>query len=168
MYTLAHIDSETISPTDGARSSRVPIPLSDDPYMAVMQSYLATITDSEFEPFKDSRETKIPLPLPIAPPPVPPSDDPYLIDSDTEGEGSKDEGPGLEEEEDAPEGQQRAVSVVDTTADEPLNLGYRALRRCELALREGSLPSTFEIGQSFRFVSEQQMVEETLAPRPLM
>ncbi|GKB41238.1 hypothetical protein Tco_0886180, partial [Tanacetum coccineum] len=64
---------------DGARSSRVPIPLLDDPYMAARQAYLATITDSESEPFEDFRETKIPQPLPIASSPVPPSDDPYLI-----------------------------------------------------------------------------------------
>ncbi|GKF94337.1 hypothetical protein Tco_0284037, partial [Tanacetum coccineum] len=62
-------------------------------------------------------------------------------DSDTEGEGSEDEGPGLEEDEAAPEGQQQAVSVVDTSTDEPLGLGYGALRR------------------------RQQRVEETLAPR---
>ncbi|GKC43294.1 hypothetical protein Tco_1061016, partial [Tanacetum coccineum] len=300
--------------TDGGRSSRVPIPLLDDPNMAVRQSYLATITDSEFEPFKDSRETEIPQSLPIASSPVPPSDDPYLIvgqvhtpatidnefepaeapletkefqplvtkttppssdqtpissnstpvsplideefeafepsdtritsshstapsdsttplspdhpltqtsptptrvsyyhstarmvryrssyempspsssltlpirksyrgtselvedtkdessDSDTEREGSEDEGPGLEEEEEvAPEGQQQVVSVVDTTTDEPLGLGYRALRRRELPLGEGSVPSTFEIGQSSRPVSEQQRVKETPTPRP--
>ncbi|GJR66721.1 hypothetical protein Tco_0012786 [Tanacetum coccineum] len=79
MSTPAHIDSETISQTDGARSSRVPIPLPDDHYMAVRQAYLATITDSESEPFKDYRETEIPQPLPIASSLVPSSDDPYLI-----------------------------------------------------------------------------------------
>ncbi|GKD71670.1 hypothetical protein Tco_1325760 [Tanacetum coccineum] len=79
MSTLAHIDSETISQTNGARSSRVPIPLLDDPYMAVRQAYLATITDSESEPFEDFRETEIPQPLPIASSPVLTSDDPYLI-----------------------------------------------------------------------------------------
>ncbi|GKG16698.1 hypothetical protein Tco_0361655, partial [Tanacetum coccineum] len=47
--------------------------------MAVRHAYLAVITDSESEPFKDSIETEIPQPLPIAPSPVPPSDDPYLI-----------------------------------------------------------------------------------------
>ncbi|GJY01883.1 hypothetical protein Tco_0360035 [Tanacetum coccineum] len=53
-----------------------------------------------------------------------------------------------EEEEAAPEGQQQAVPVVDTTANEPLELGYEALRRRELALGEGLVPSTFEIRQS--------------------
>ncbi|GJV15447.1 hypothetical protein Tco_1360770 [Tanacetum coccineum] len=79
MSTPAHIDPETISQTDEAQSSRVPIPLPDDPYMAVRQAYLATITDSESEPFEDFRETKIPQPLPIASSPVSSSDDPYLI-----------------------------------------------------------------------------------------
>ncbi|GJT38426.1 hypothetical protein Tco_0938291 [Tanacetum coccineum] len=338
-----HIDSETISQIDGARSSRVPIPLPDDPYMAVRQAYLATITDFESEPFEDSRETEIPQPLFIASSPVIPLDDPYLIvrqahtpatidtesepeeapskteefqplaarttplsldhtptssdltpvssltdeefeayepadtrttsshstassdsttllspnhpliqtsptptrvsyyhgttrmavrtqptlstgmsariaessdfspssfckryrsfyetpspsssptlpirkryrgtsklvedtedessNSNTEKEGSEDEGPGSEEEKEeaAPEGLQQAILVVDTATDEPLGLGYRALRRRELALRKGSVPSIFEIGQSSRSVSEQQRVEETPAPRP--
>ncbi|GKC19883.1 hypothetical protein Tco_1022033 [Tanacetum coccineum] len=79
MSTPAHIDSETISHIDKARSSRVPISLPDDPYIAVRQAYLATITDSESEPFEDFRETEIPQPLPIASSPVPLSDNPYLI-----------------------------------------------------------------------------------------
>nr|GEY01942.1 hypothetical protein [Tanacetum cinerariifolium] len=52
MSTLAYVDSKTISQTNRDRSSRLPIPLPDDPYMA---------------------------PLPIASSPVPPSNDPYLI-----------------------------------------------------------------------------------------
>ncbi|GJR80273.1 hypothetical protein Tco_0151058 [Tanacetum coccineum] len=80
MSTPAHIDLETISQTDGVRSSRVPIPLYDDPYMEIRQAYLATITDSKFGPFEDFRETEIPQPLPIASSPVPSSDDPYLIE----------------------------------------------------------------------------------------
>ncbi|GJU82623.1 hypothetical protein Tco_1284988 [Tanacetum coccineum] len=62
--------------------------------------------------------------------------------SEDEGPGSKDEGPGSDEEEAAPEGEQQAVPVMDTTADKPLGLGYEVLRR------------------------QQQRVEETLAPRP--
>nr|GEV89911.1 hypothetical protein [Tanacetum cinerariifolium] len=68
------------------------------------------------------------------------------MDLDIEGEGSEDEGPGSEKEEEAAlEGQQQAVPVVDTAANEPLGLGYGALRCHELALGEGSMPSTFEI-----------------------
>ncbi|GJS25410.1 hypothetical protein Tco_0454042 [Tanacetum coccineum] len=86
--------------------------------------------------------------------------------SEDEGPGSEDEGPGSDEEEAAPEGEQQAVPVMDTTADKPLGLGYEVLRSRELALGEGYMSSTFEIGQSSRSVSEQQRVEETLAPRP--
>ncbi|GJV46334.1 hypothetical protein Tco_1430870 [Tanacetum coccineum] len=297
--------------TDRAQSSRVPTPLPDDPYMAVRQSYIATITDSESKPLEDSREIDIPHPLPISSTPAPPSHDPYLIvrqahtpatidtesepeeapsererslrllshqilgsphhtpqlhqipphsypliihflrhhlprpefhttarmavhtqptlslgmsariaeaaalspssfskryrssyetpspslsltlpirkryqgtselikdtkdessDSDTKGEGSEDRGPDSEEEEHEEEaalkGQQQTVPVVDTAADEPLGLGYGALRRREFALGEGSMLSTFEIGQSSRYMSEQQRVEETPTPRP--
>nr|GFB07505.1 hypothetical protein [Tanacetum cinerariifolium] len=44
---------------------------------------------------------------------------------DDEGQGFKDEGPGMEEEEKvAPEGQQQAVPVANTAASELLGLGY--------------------------------------------
>ncbi|GJU45591.1 hypothetical protein Tco_1202857 [Tanacetum coccineum] len=92
--------------------------------------------------------------------------------SEGEGHSSEDEGPGLEdeglgtkEEEVAPEGQQQAVSVVDTATDEPLGLGYGALRRRELALGEGSVPITFEIGQSSRSVPEHEGAERISAFR---
>ncbi|GKA41301.1 hypothetical protein Tco_0733894 [Tanacetum coccineum] len=69
------------------------------------------------------------------------------LESDSEREGSEDEGLDLEdedeEEEAEPEWQpQQAVQVVHTAIDEPLGLGYEALRR------------------------QQQRVEETPAPRP--
>ncbi|GKF46384.1 hypothetical protein Tco_0136186, partial [Tanacetum coccineum] len=65
--------------------------------------------------------------------------------SEDEGHGSENERPGLKEDEEEAisEGQQQAVPVVDTTANEPLELGYEALRRRELALGEGLVPSTF-------------------------
>ncbi|GKE42653.1 hypothetical protein Tco_1469937 [Tanacetum coccineum] len=69
---------------------------------------------------------------------------------DDEGHGLDDEshsmesdGLGLEvEEEVAPEGQQRAVSVVGATTSAPLGLGYGALRRRELAVEEDQPPLT--------------------------
>nr|GFA10012.1 hypothetical protein [Tanacetum cinerariifolium] len=71
---------------------------------------------------------------------------------DDEGHGLEDEGLGSEEEEEeeeaAPEGQQQAVLVVNTTVDEPLCLGYGALRCHVLEFGEGSVPSTFELGHS--------------------
>ncbi|GJX19099.1 hypothetical protein Tco_0221776 [Tanacetum coccineum] len=84
--------------------------------------------------------------------------------SEDEGHGSEDEGLGLDKEgeEAVPKGQQQAVPVVDTAADEPLGLGYEALIRHELALGEGSVPSTFEIGQSSRSMSEQQSLYSTV------
>nr|GEY40439.1 hypothetical protein [Tanacetum cinerariifolium] len=78
------------------------------------------------------------------------------LDLDTKGEGSEDEGPCSNEEEAVLEGQKLAVLVVDTMADEPLGLGYEALRRHELTLGEGSMPSTFEIGQNSSSAPAQQ------------
>ncbi|GJS12087.1 prosaposin [Tanacetum coccineum] len=60
----------------------------------------------------------------------------------SEREGSVDEGPNSEEEEEAvPEGQQhQAVKVVDTTIDAPLQLGYRAARHRALESIEEKTP----------------------------
>ncbi|GJV94150.1 hypothetical protein Tco_1541963 [Tanacetum coccineum] len=50
MSTPAYVDLETITQADGAQSSRVPVPLPDDPYVAVRQAQLVdTDTDEEFE-----------------------------------------------------------------------------------------------------------------------
>ncbi|GKB23249.1 hypothetical protein Tco_0862650 [Tanacetum coccineum] len=88
-------------------------------------------------------------------------------DLGTEREGSEDEGPGLEDEgpsskeedEAAPEGQQQEVLTEDTTVDEPLGLGYVALRRSELVVEEGEMASMFEVGQSSRSVPEHEGTE---------
>ncbi|GJZ57987.1 hypothetical protein Tco_0613481, partial [Tanacetum coccineum] len=84
-----------------------------------------------------------------------------------ERESSEDEGPGLEgrKEEVVPEGQQQAVSAVDTIMSEPLGLSYGALRRCKLAVGEDQVPNTFEVGQSFRSMPEQQGSERVFALR---
>ncbi|GJV25391.1 hypothetical protein Tco_1378086 [Tanacetum coccineum] len=56
------------SKVDGAQSSRVPVPLPEDPYEAIRQAYFNG-TDTEFEPFEDRVDTKTPeSPLTIAPP----------------------------------------------------------------------------------------------------
>ncbi|GJR90437.1 hypothetical protein Tco_0214448 [Tanacetum coccineum] len=56
MSTSAYVDSETITLADGAQSSRVPVPLPDDPYVAVeeLQSlgFRVPLTNEEFEAFK--------------------------------------------------------------------------------------------------------------------
>ncbi|GJT47796.1 hypothetical protein Tco_0973953 [Tanacetum coccineum] len=67
---------------------------------------------------------------------------------DDESQGLDDESQGLddeeEEEEAALEGQQQAVPVVDTSASEPLGLGYRAARHRALESTEEIAPSTYE------------------------
>ncbi|GKF96451.1 hypothetical protein Tco_0289186, partial [Tanacetum coccineum] len=50
MSTSAYVDSETITQADGAQISRVPVPLPDDPYIAVRQAHLVdTYTESDPE-----------------------------------------------------------------------------------------------------------------------
>ncbi|GJW30944.1 hypothetical protein Tco_0047819 [Tanacetum coccineum] len=293
MSTPAYVDSETITQADGAQSSRVPVPLPDDPYVAVRHAQLVD-TDTESDPEEAPSEaeesqplgSRVPLmseefeasepsgtrtvssyspvssdstaplspdhPLThVSPTPTPTrvsfhrrtacmvvrtqptlspgmssriaeaaalspssfrkryrssyktssSSSPTLpvrkryrgtseliLDTDSkgdelgeedtkedessdadesdEGQGLEDEGPGMEEEEEAaPEGQQQAVPIVDTTMSEPLGLGYGAAKRCALKSIEEIIPSTYEVGQSSRYVLEQEGVERISAFR---
>ncbi|GKE25308.1 hypothetical protein Tco_1436820 [Tanacetum coccineum] len=67
MSTLVFVDPKSSTQADGAQSSRVPMPLPEDPYEAIRQAYLDG-TDSESEPFKDPIDTETPeSPLTIAP-----------------------------------------------------------------------------------------------------
>ncbi|GKE56805.1 hypothetical protein Tco_1495990, partial [Tanacetum coccineum] len=68
MSTPVFVDPESSTQADGAQSSRVPMPLLEDPYEAIRQAYLdGTYTESE--PFEDPIDTETPeLPLTIAPP----------------------------------------------------------------------------------------------------
>nr|GEX91803.1 hypothetical protein [Tanacetum cinerariifolium] len=81
---------------------------------------------------------------------------PTVMDEDpaaeAEGLAARDEGPdmgveilGLGGDEAVPEGQQLATLVVETAVGEHLRLGYGALKRQEIASREGQMPSVFEI-----------------------
>ncbi|GKE53628.1 hypothetical protein Tco_1488784 [Tanacetum coccineum] len=63
------------------------------------------------------------------------------------------------------EGQQQASSVVETVVGKPLGLGYGALRRREIALREGQMPSVFKVGQSFGYILEPKRPERVSALR---
>ncbi|GKE93705.1 hypothetical protein Tco_1574800, partial [Tanacetum coccineum] len=65
-----------------------------------------------------------------------------------------------------PEGQQQAALVVETAMGKPLGLGYRALRRQEIALGEGRMPSVFEVGQSFGSVPESETAIDVPAYPP--
>ncbi|GKB75074.1 hypothetical protein Tco_0936486 [Tanacetum coccineum] len=87
------------------------------------------------------------------------------LDSDSESEDAEDKGPTAEDEDPAlgeegdtavPKGQQRATPVVETAVGEPLGLGYGALRRQEIALGEGRMPSVFEVGESLNQYQSQR------------
>nr|GEU95446.1 hypothetical protein [Tanacetum cinerariifolium] len=60
------------------------------------------------------------------------------LDSDSQSEDAKDEGPTAGDE----------APVMKTAVGEPLGLSYGALRRQEIASREGQMPSIFETPQS--------------------
>ncbi|GJY26275.1 hypothetical protein Tco_0401001 [Tanacetum coccineum] len=84
--------------------------------------------------------------------------------SDSEDRGIEGEGLGLEEEV-VLEGQQQAASVVETVASEPLGLGYEALRRRELAVKEDHIHSMFEVGQGSGSVPEPERAKRVSALR---
>ncbi|GKB03135.1 hypothetical protein Tco_0831224 [Tanacetum coccineum] len=52
MSTPVFVDPESSTQADGAQSSRVPVPLLEDPYEAIRQAYLDG-TDTKSEPFED-------------------------------------------------------------------------------------------------------------------
>ncbi|GJT94624.1 hypothetical protein Tco_1090142 [Tanacetum coccineum] len=55
MSTPVFIDPDISTQSDGAQSSRVPVPLSEDPYEAIRHAYLVG-TDTESEPFEGEAE----------------------------------------------------------------------------------------------------------------
>ncbi|GJS88942.1 hypothetical protein Tco_0771578 [Tanacetum coccineum] len=68
MSTPVYVDPKSSTQADGAQSSRVPVPLLEDPFEAIRQVYLDG-TNTEFEPFEDPTDTETPeSPLAIAPP----------------------------------------------------------------------------------------------------
>ncbi|GJY78359.1 hypothetical protein Tco_0484160 [Tanacetum coccineum] len=89
MSTPAHFDSEIISQTDEAQSSRVPTLFLDDLYVAVRQAYLVD-TDTESRPLEHLREIEIPQPLLVVPSPIPSSDDLYLTVGQAHTPATKD------------------------------------------------------------------------------
>ncbi|GKC76193.1 hypothetical protein Tco_1126967 [Tanacetum coccineum] len=85
---------------------------------------------------------------------------------DDEGHSVESDGLGLGEDEEAvPEGQQQAVPVVGTAVSAPLGLGYRALRRRELALEEDHVYITFEVGQGYGSTPDSERPERVSASR---
>ncbi|GKC04771.1 hypothetical protein Tco_0996381 [Tanacetum coccineum] len=59
MSTPMIVDPEISTQADGSQSSRVPVPLPEDPCEAIRQAYLDG-TDTESKPFKDPVETETP------------------------------------------------------------------------------------------------------------
>ncbi|GJS53484.1 hypothetical protein Tco_0626846 [Tanacetum coccineum] len=84
------------------------------------------------------------------------------LSAKTECDESKDEGTDSESEEaESEDQQQQAVQAEDIVEDEPLGLRYRATRRRALELVKGTVPSTYEVGQSSRSTPGQQIAYET-------
>ncbi|GJR12015.1 hypothetical protein Tco_0794667 [Tanacetum coccineum] len=102
-------------------------------------------------------------------------DESYGLDDESHGmddkgrglgdEGHSVESDGLGLEEVVPGGQQQAAPVVGTAVSAPLGLGYGALRRRELALEEGDVYSTFEVGQGSGSAPESGRPERVSAFR---
>ncbi|GKB35790.1 hypothetical protein Tco_0880732 [Tanacetum coccineum] len=68
MSSLVFVDLEISTQADGAQSSRVPVPLPEDPYEAIRKAYLDGM-NTESEHFEDLVETETPeSPLTVAPP----------------------------------------------------------------------------------------------------
>ncbi|GKE85369.1 hypothetical protein Tco_1559111, partial [Tanacetum coccineum] len=91
--------------------------------------------------------------------------------AEDEGLTMEVEGPGMDAEDydldDETHGRddEGRASVVGTTVSAPLGLGYRALRHRELALGEGDVYSTFEVGQGSRSALESERPERVSAFR---
>ncbi|GJZ51069.1 hypothetical protein Tco_0605584 [Tanacetum coccineum] len=269
MSTPVFVDPEISTQADGAQSSRVPVPLLEDPYKAIRQAYLVG-TDTESEPIEDLVETEAPksrhtvasptsLPdgtpptfhveesegsdtsgvrstssdstAPLSPdhplthttptlvpilcrtahmvvlvlyeslPPLSPPDLPLRkryqgtfelveddeeaeddeegddeeedeemeesLDSNNVSEDTEEEGPTVEDKDLAmkDEGFATGDEGLETAIGEPLGLEYGALRRREIALGEGRMPSIFEVGQSSRSVPESERPEIVSALR---
>ncbi|GJT95006.1 hypothetical protein Tco_1090524 [Tanacetum coccineum] len=98
-------------------------------------------------------------------------DEGYGLDDESrgiydEGHSIESDGLGLEEEEEAVlRGQQQAAPVVGMTMSVPLGLEYGVLRRYELALEEGDVYSTFEVGQGSGQALESEIPERVSAFR---
>ncbi|GKA69929.1 hypothetical protein Tco_0775993 [Tanacetum coccineum] len=79
MSTPVFVDLEIYTQADEAQSSRVPVPLPEDPYEAIRHAYLDG-TNTKSEPFEDPIETETPeSPLTVAPPTSQPESTPPTL-----------------------------------------------------------------------------------------
>nr|GEX36395.1 hypothetical protein [Tanacetum cinerariifolium] len=86
-------------------------------------------------------------------------------DSDSESEGAEDEGPTVKDENPTAGDEGLTARNEGPTMGEPLGLGYRALRRQEIASMEGQMPSVFEVGQGSGSVPDLERPERVSALR---
>nr|GFC34497.1 hypothetical protein [Tanacetum cinerariifolium] len=133
MSTPAYVDSETITQANRAQSSRVPVPLPNDPYVAFRHAKLVdTYIESDLEEAPSEAEESGTFKL--------------ILDTDSE----EDE-----------------LGENDTKENESLDVDdeRESARRHALESTEEIAPSTYEVGQSFRFVPEQEGAERIFAFR---
>ncbi|GJR59600.1 hypothetical protein Tco_1501762 [Tanacetum coccineum] len=150
MCTPAYVDSKTITQVDGAQGSRVPVPLPDDPYVAVRQAQLVD-TDLELEEAPSEAEelqslgSRVPL-----------MGEEFEAFESLWGELG---------EEDTKEDEISNADDKKKTVSEPLGLRYGAARHHVLESIEEITPSTYEVRQSSRSIPEQEGVERIYAFR---
>ncbi|GKF97277.1 hypothetical protein Tco_0293098, partial [Tanacetum coccineum] len=92
MSTPVFVDPESFTQADGAQSSRVPVPLPEDPYEAIRQAHLVG-TDTESEPIEDLGTESPKSPHNVASPISFPDSTP-LVGHVEESEGSDTSGAG--------------------------------------------------------------------------
>nr|GEU73267.1 hypothetical protein [Tanacetum cinerariifolium] len=81
----------------------------------------------------------------------------------SKSEDAEDEGSTTEDED--PGAGNAGLTAGDEGLGEPIGLGYGALRRQEIALGEGRMPSVFEVCQSSRFILESKRPKRVSALR---
>ncbi|GJX64556.1 hypothetical protein Tco_0298899, partial [Tanacetum coccineum] len=188
MSTPMFVDLEISTQADGAQSPRVPVLFPEDPYEAIRHAYLVE-TDTKFKRFEDPVETETPDSPSSSPPDLPSrkrswgtselveddedkdgEDEDEEVDessdSDSESEDAEDDGPTAEDkglvvgdEGSAVGDEGLAAGDVGPAVGELLGMGYGALRRQEIASREGQMPSVFEVGQGSGSVPEPERLE---------
>ncbi|GJX22932.1 hypothetical protein Tco_0227377 [Tanacetum coccineum] len=134
------------------RSSYESSPSSSSPDLSLWKCYQGTseLVDDDKEKEEDEEEDE---------------DMDESSDSDSVSEDAKDEGPTTEDEDPTVGDEGLAMGDEGPAVGEPLGLGYGALRRREIALGEGRMPSIFEVGQSSGSVPESKRPERVSALR---
>ncbi|GJZ01338.1 hypothetical protein Tco_0519299 [Tanacetum coccineum] len=92
MSTPVFVDPESSTQADGAQSSRVPVPLPEDPHETIRKAYLVS-TDTESEPFEDLGNESPESPYVVASPiSFPDSTPPVGHVKESEGSGTSSAG----------------------------------------------------------------------------